>query len=418
MYSAIILFLSFIALIYFSTKRHKHPKLIFNVYTVPGRWYYFKYLVFTLLLYFKYFYSCVRVQFSKDEEEMLRNKNETMDIAQPLSDHSKAFNAAFFIGANKDGYYMIAGAERRQMGVINGLFYLIIPGKGLLCSTKIPDTLLFGAKPLEFGAEGLLLSPIEPMKRWKVTYNEKMFQDDPSDVVNVSFTGEWTAIWKHFNYDTDLYIPAVARSIARENWSRRYFEDLKNAHQSHYEQFGKITMSAEIDGEKFHATLDSFRDHSSGHKRDWELMHRYAFHHIFCEDGKSATVGVICQPSTATNFEVGVVCLPDEKKSIYPLEWCNLELYQHGENGKSPVDYAFQFQAGGEVYTVEVQVHHQSEHFVSNHWDARMVERFVHYKVNGVQGWGVSEFHYNNKKGRPEKYRENDPTWYKSLHDY
>lgn len=53
--------------------------------------------------------------------------------------------------------------------------YSQIPGKGLLCSSKIPDTLLFGAKPLEFGAEGLLLSPTEPMKKWKVIYNEKMW---------------------------------------------------------------------------------------------------------------------------------------------------------------------------------------------------------------------------------------------------
>lgn len=38
----------------------------------------------------------------------------------------QAFDAVFFIGANEHGYYFTLGSERRPMGVVNGLFYLVV----------------------------------------------------------------------------------------------------------------------------------------------------------------------------------------------------------------------------------------------------------------------------------------------------
>jgi hypothetical protein len=34
---------------------------------------------------------------------------------------------------------------------------------------------LFGANEKEFGAEGLMLKPVEAMKKWKLTYKGKMW---------------------------------------------------------------------------------------------------------------------------------------------------------------------------------------------------------------------------------------------------
>lgn len=35
-----------------------------------------------------------------------------------------------------------------------------------------------------------------------------------------------------------------------------------------------------------------------------------------------------------------------EDKKIYPVQSCDLEMYQHGENGEPPTDYSFIFAAG------------------------------------------------------------------------
>lgn len=41
------------------------------------------------------------------------------------------------------------------------------------------------------------------------------------------------------------------------------------------------------------------------------------------------------------------------KNKIYPLEECDMELYQHGEFGTPPKDYAFSFKAG-KICTIRI----------------------------------------------------------------
>uniref|UniRef100_A0A1B6DMW9 Uncharacterized protein n=1 Tax=Clastoptera arizonana TaxID=38151 RepID=A0A1B6DMW9_9HEMI len=192
----------------------------------------------------------------------------------------------------------------------------------------------------------------------------------------------------------------------------KIYQDYERAHQDHYEQMGTMDAKLSIEGREDCQLLkmSAFRDHSFGPERDWELMHRYAFHMIFLEDGTKASVGVICQPSTNSVLEVGFVCT--SKGEIYPVEWCDLKLYQHGENGVPPTDHGFIFKAGPKVYEVQVNVEHKAVHYVGWKWEARMVERFVKYRVNGVNGRGISEFHYNCKKGRPVSASKTDPEWF------
>ncbi|KAH9636746.1 hypothetical protein HF086_005069 [Spodoptera exigua] len=331
----------------------KDPAPILGIYSVPGKWYYVKYVLFGILYYVR-----------------------------------KAFDAVFFISANSEkdkGVYVIAGCERRPLGMCNGLFYIgVTSEKGLLCSKKIPDTVLFGAEIGEFGAEGIKIIPVTPMVKWTISYKGQMWYDSGF-----------------------LYQPKVPKRSKQDGGSgflRRMECDL---------QFGSLKCKFKIENESFEYTLPSFRDHSFGQKRDWTLMHRYAFHHIFLENGSNISVGVVCQPSTASILELGQIALPNGE--VLPIKWVDLKLYQHGESGTAPRDYAFTFAAGDEEYTVQVLVEYESIHYVSSDWDARMVERFCKFVVNNIPGRGVSEFHYRHKDGRPESVAKDDPEWYRKM---
>lgn len=48
-----------------------------------------------------------------------------------------------------------------------------MPGEGLLKSPKQPDSLMFGTED-EFGAEGLKFEPLEPMRKWKISYKGQL----------------------------------------------------------------------------------------------------------------------------------------------------------------------------------------------------------------------------------------------------
>ena len=53
-------------------------------------------------------------------------------------------------------------------------------------------------------------------------------------------------------------------------------------------------------------------------------------------------------------------------------------------------------------------------------WEARILERFCTYSVDGVNGWGVSEWHYNNQEegGRPREMEERDPDHTRGVEKY
>lgn len=57
------------------------------------------------------------------------------------------------------------------------------------------------------------------------------------------------------------------------------------AHQNHYEQFGDVSGTVEVDGRSYPLELSAMRDHTHGSVRDWRLMRRYAIQNFRTESG-------------------------------------------------------------------------------------------------------------------------------------
>ena len=92
----------------------------------------------------------------------------------------------------------------------------------------------------------------------------------------------WRSDEAIFNYDCDMSSFAAAKAFAKESWSRQFFQDLEKAHQTHYEQMGRIDgkvafindhpvedtpkiITAQLQ-ETIPISMPSFRDHSFGMK--------------------------------------------------------------------------------------------------------------------------------------------------------
>ena len=48
-----------------------------------------------------------------------------------------------------------------------------------------------------------------------------------SKLVKASLDVNWQALAKHFDFDTDLNVWSMCDTIAREKWSREFFNNLK-----------------------------------------------------------------------------------------------------------------------------------------------------------------------------------------------
>ncbi|XP_050301318.1 uncharacterized protein LOC126739604 [Anthonomus grandis grandis] len=387
----LVLFLTFVLI-----RNKKEPKKLFNVYTQPGKWYFLKYPAFLALL------GITRLKY------YLRGKKGVLDERQlekrqALSDHPLAFDAVFFHAVSQDDIYLAAGAERRHQGVINGLIYLKHPKFGLLKTLRLPDTKLqedpesiMSGK--SWAAEGFSFTPVEPMKRWDLNFSGKMRVHGQEKIVDVVIQAKFLSEMPYFFYDLELPAKMLARAMAREKWSKEFFKNLKEAHQTHYEQMGFLEGILKVNGEEVPLKLDAFRDHSFGLKRDWSAMHRYIFQMFYLENQTRIVLGIISHPVTASHYEMGYVVHANGK--IDAINSCDLRLWQHGESGRPSDELCFTFVAGNHTYECKVKYDFTAAHFVGNNTEVKMYERFLTCEVNGIKGKGISEWNYSNTSGK------------------
>ncbi|KAK9879879.1 hypothetical protein WA026_008381 [Henosepilachna vigintioctopunctata] len=374
---------------------------IFNVYRRPDGFYWPKVFVMFILLSIKQIFHKIKTALT-NEETMLKFYSD-LERPQTLSNHDQPIDAVYFNAANKNGDHLVVGTARRKRGLIDGFLYLKInDGKvGLLESFKLPDTSLYQEKEEQkFAAEGLKVECLEPMKKWKIIYQGLMKRSsDPKQSFQVDMDIMYTSNLPFFNFDTDLDIFLTAKCMALEKWSKEYFKLLKQHHQTHYEQYGSLKGRVIINGEHFQINMESMRDHSFGNHREWKNLHKYNLQMFTTENGDRFTVGNICFPITLSSFKVGFVYSAADKK-VYPITHNDFELYQHGESGTPPVDYAFTIKAGGKTYVVKVDVVDTPHFFISKDWECKVFERFCKFNVNGLNGWGASEWQHRNVMGR------------------
>lgn len=94
---------------------------------------------------------------------------------------------------------------------------------------KVPSTSLYKTEDNdEYGAEGLKVTPLVPMKKWKINYDGQMKETaNPKQTHKVQIDLEWTSNLPYFSFDSDIDILLMAKCMALEPWSREYFQMLK-----------------------------------------------------------------------------------------------------------------------------------------------------------------------------------------------
>lgn len=137
----------------------------------------------------------------------------------------------YFNCANASGDHLVVGTARRKDKLIDGFFYLKLNNNeiGLLESAKLPDTSLYQEEDVEeYAAEGIKISPVESMKKWKITYEGKMKKyGKPEELFDVKIDVTWTSNLPYFNFDKHMNPLSMAKCMAREPWSREYFKTLE-----------------------------------------------------------------------------------------------------------------------------------------------------------------------------------------------
>ena len=234
------------------------------------------------------------------------------------------------------------------------------------------------------------VSCIEVAKTWAFSYNGKLKNMKTGKSISANIGCEFSATGDIFEFGHHLDSRVLAKSIAKEKWSRAFFSALKENNQVHYEQPGKVNASITIDGKSTDLKLPAMRDHSFG-KRDWNYMNKHFWLMGLFEDGSHLNANMVSYPAVKrleTGYFVGkkTVCV-EEAKLVGDIPSSGVpESFSYRAkllNGKDIVvnckrEMVFEFPFGG--YTI--------------------YEGIGTFEMDGKKGRGVLEFGYNDDPKR------------------
>jgi len=158
---------------------------------------------------------------------------------------------------------------------------------------------------------------IEPAREWEFTFGGEAQNLHTGQPVHVKLNARFTAAGDIFEFGHDVDARVMAAAIAKEKWSRAYFEELQGNDQVHYEQPGRVKGTLELGSEAVPIDMPAMRDHSFG-KRDWSYMNRHFWLMALMPDGRQLNANKVSFPvlNLMTGYYVGggkTVCVEDAR---------------------------------------------------------------------------------------------------------
>ena len=180
-------------------------------------------------------------------------------------------------------------------------------------------------------------------------------------------------------------ISNISKAIARESWTKEFFEELKNSHQIHYDQWGYIKGDLVIRNKKINFIGNSKRDHSFG-QRDWSRF-RYIVNFFSTSNGYRFYIAHVLLPTT-TNLCVGYVFYPSGEYSN--ILHSSLDVVKCGLFDEPKNSYVFTIETREMTFSIFCEV---ETSITLNMNGAKIYERISKFRVNEIfEGIGISEF--------------------------
>lgn len=230
---------------------------------------------------------------------------------------------------------------------------------------------------------------LEPGKKWGFYFSGKVAEVESNEIIQVSFEAEFVANAPIFEFSRHMHPDPIARTLAREKWTKEFRTSLQENHQVHYEQSGNMTGTLHLGGEKLGLDMPIIRDHSFG-KRDWNYMDRHVWLAMLMETGEVLNISLVRYPAVfelqAGYFEQnGVITCVSQAT---PMDQITMK-------GEVPQKFSLDVVlVDGTKLIVECEKE-TAITFSMGDGAYRIIEGIGNMTVNGVKARGILEFGYN-----------------------
>lgn len=204
------------------------------------------------------------------EELELRHRN----------DNVTGFNdSSYFAGISPDGFSFVTRQSFRTGKPNENWLKVDVPGDGVwgFENREMEEGPGFKQGALEWKC-------VVPGKVWQIAFKGMLQQEGNKEDITLDL--KWEEVSPIVDFDKMGTNPGqVAGQVAKEKWSRDYFQRLGELRQVHYEQAGRITGIITWKGVSRQVNLTGVRDHSYG-ARQWEDWDRHLWYLGVLEDGR------------------------------------------------------------------------------------------------------------------------------------
>ncbi len=317
-----------------------------------------------------------------------RKKKREFTLEELESKHSelgrRSFNdSSYFAGISKEGFTFVTRMSFRSDKPNENWMKVNIPGEGVwgFENREMPEGDGFKQGPLEYKC-------LVPGEKWRIKYEGTLPQGKKEEPVKIDV--EWTGAAPLVVFDkVGTTALQVGKQIARERWSRKFFEKLRELDQVHYEQAGTMKGTIEWRGKKHELEFVGVRDHSWS-IRNWEDWERHFWLLGLLEDGRFFNFSLISY-SFVKNLQAAFIRNNDKYKTIYKIpSWENLQF-----DSLMPKSFTFKVQEDADGPEKELTVNMRAffPFRMDDVYYLRQAE--AEFIYDGVKGVGIAEMGIN-----------------------
>jgi hypothetical protein len=258
----------------------------------------------------------------------------------------------------------------------------------------------------------LALSPcqttcLEPLKKWEFSFKglvvpvkagTNLIAEPCGEELMAEFSGIFISNQSLFEFGRDTNVKAYAETIAAEKWVKGFSDELKNNTQTRVEQTGWVECSFKVNNQEYTMSTAALRDQAYG-RRVWSYMNHYSWLVGNLADGTAFNAVTVYYPAINTIGLSTGYHLVDQKyvplrRVSFPLEYKTKGLAP--TKGSASAQFVNKSKALIEFETKIIFPYQ----FFDEHGGYNVYEGITKYRFNGIEGWGIAEFSYNQDRSR------------------
>ncbi|XP_046625804.1 uncharacterized protein LOC124307780 isoform X1 [Neodiprion virginianus] len=334
-----------------------------------------------------------------------------LEELRKLSDEDSSDSIQFY-GIDQKGNFVFISLTRRRHRTAELILQLSLADGRMYQLPNHPDSVIFNNVDRGWSAVGLKITPLEPWRRWRITFNgllrngiKRNYRQNEGKVEHVRFHFIYTASAPPLLWPKDWSPGLQADALAREPWKNpQWINMIKLNKTGGFDQWG--TLAGQLIFEDSSSTelyLRGLRQRRWGVHKPAQL-HRTVDIVGVMYDGTMYCLGADSSKEGLTHMKFGHIRQAND--IVFSIDQLDFDLGSYAEQRENiPTRYKVNFRAGGRKYSTEIcRIMDSGATLYGGRpwdWEARVFNTEI--KLNNDTGYGIAYLWYNYNGPSPLK---------------